>query len=106
MTPANWLIAAILAIAIGVVGPALDNPLADDHSADNADWPSSTELQALQATERGTQRRQAAAQALCHAERGLQSEARWTPDGDLVCTQRPSAPANPATSPKVLEARL
>jgi hypothetical protein len=83
MTTAIWLSAAAIAIALGTVGPALDAQ--DDHSAE---WPLSAELQALQASEAGTARREAAAQALCTAERGPQSEARWTPDGDLVCTAR------------------
>lgn len=83
MNPATWFTAAVLAISLGVIGPALDAQ--DDH---HAEWPSSAELQALQASQAGTQRREAAAQALCTAERGPQSEARWTPEGDLVCTQR------------------
>ena len=98
MTTATWFAAAVLAFALGVIGPALDAQT--DHSAD---YPTSTELQALQATEAGTQRREAAAQALCHAERGPQSEARWTVDGDLVCTQRRNGPSNGG---KVMEARL
>ena len=98
MTASTWFTAAVLAFALGVLGPALDA------QTDNAaDYPTSTELQALQATERGTQRREAAAQALCNAERGPQSEARWTVDGDLVCTQRRNAPSNAG---KVMEARL
>lgn len=101
MTATNWLLAATLAIALGVVGPALDNPLTDDHSAD---WALSAELQALQATEAGTQRREAAAQALCTAERGPQSESRWTPDGDLVCTQHRSAPQ--IQNRTIMEAKL
>lgn len=99
-TATNWLLAATLAIALGVVGPALDNPLVDDNSAD---WHTSAELQALQATEAGTKRRELAAQALCTKERGPQSEARWTPDGDLVCAQRRNAFIG---SDKVMEARL
>ena len=83
MTTAIWLSAAAIAIALGTVGPALDAQ--DDHSAE---WPTSAELKALQATEAGTQRRERAAQALCTAERGPQSEARFTPEGDLVCTMR------------------
>lgn len=81
MNAATWFTAAVLAIALGVVGPALDAK--DDN---RAEWPSSAELKALQATEAGTQRRETAGQALCTAERGPQSEARWTPEGDLVCT--------------------
>ena len=94
MNAATWFTTAVLAIALGVVGPALDGP-----TDDSAEWPTSAELQALQASERGTARREAAAQALCTAERGPQSEARWTPAGDLVCTGR----RNAATT---LEARL
>lgn len=73
----------LFAALLAALGPALDNT--PDHSAE---WPTSTELKALQASEAGTQRREAAAQALCTAERGPQSEARWTPEGDLVCTGR------------------
>lgn len=88
------ILVLLLAVLLAYIGPALDA-----QNAHSADWPTSAELQALQATEAGTQRRQAAAQALCTAERGPQSEARWTPDGDLVCTLR----RNTAT---VQEARL
>ena len=95
---ATWFAATVIAVAMAAA-PAMFSEI-DDHSAD---YPTSTELQALQATERGTQRREAAAQALCLAERGPQSEARWTVDGDLVCTQRRNAPANAG---KVMEARL
>ncbi len=96
-TATNWLLAAILAIAMAAAHH-LDGPA--DHSAD---WHTSTELQALQATERHTQRREAAGQALCTAERGPQSEARWTPEGHLVCTTRRNGPANTIT---IMEARL
>lgn len=96
-TATNWLLAAAAAFALAAAHN-LDSP--SDHSAD---WTTSTELQALQATEAGTQRREAAAQALCHAERGPQSEARWTVDGDLVCTLRRNGPVNTIT---ILEERL
>lgn len=95
---ATWFSATVIAVAMAAA-PAMFSEI-DDHSAD---YTTSAELQALQATERGTQRREAAAQALCHAERGPQSEARWTVDGDLVCTQRRNAPASTG---KVMEARL
>ena len=85
----TWVTAIVVAIALGTVGPALDAQ--DDHSAE---WPTSAELKALQASQAGTQRRERAAQALCTAERGPQSEARFTPEGDLVCTQRRTNPAN------------
>lgn len=79
----TWVAAALVAIGLAGIGHALDAQ--DDHSAE---WPTRAEFQALQATERRTARRQAAGQALCTAERGPQSEARWTPQGDLVCTMR------------------
>ena len=96
-TPTTWLLAAVIALTMAAAHH-LDGPA--DHSAD---WASSTELQALQASHAGTQRREAAAQALCAKERGPQSEARWTPDGDLICTQRRNGPANVIT---IMEARL
>lgn len=96
-TPANWLLAALLAVTMAAAHH-LDGPT--DHSADYA---TSSELQALQASQAGTQRREAAAQALCTKERGPQSEARWTPAGDLVCTGRRNGPVNTNT---VMEARL
>ena len=95
---AIYFSATVIALAMAAA-PALFGELPDNA----ADYPTSTELQALQATEQGTQRREAAAQALCTKERGPQSEARWTPDGDLVCTQRRNRPANAG---KVMEVRL
>jgi hypothetical protein len=94
----NWVCAALIALAIASAYH-LDTP---DHSAE---WPTSAELQALQASQAGTQRREAAAQALCTKERGPQSEARWTPDGDLVCTPRRTDPQN-KNSITILEAKL
>lgn len=52
------------------------------------EWAKSTSLQDAQADAAQAERKQAAAQALCADERGPQSEARWTEDGDLVCTAR------------------
>ena len=100
-THTNWLLAAVIALAMAAAHH-LDGPA--DHSAD---WASSTELKALQASQAGTQRREAAAQALCTKERGPQSEARWTPDGDLVCTHRTNRAGNgPANTITIMEARL
>lgn len=79
---ATWFAATCIAIAMAAAGN-LDGP--DDHEAE---WAQSTELQALQDSQAGTARREAAAQALCSKERGPNSEARWTADGDLVCTTR------------------
>lgn len=92
-TATNWLIAALIAITLAAA-PNLDGP--EDHTAD---WADAAAIKALQATEAGTARRQAAAQRVCNEARGPQSEARWTPDGDLVCTTRRGVAA-------VQEARL
>ena len=98
-TTTNWLLAALLALTMAAAHH-LDGPA--DHSAD---WASSAELQALQASQAGTARREAAGQALCTKERGPQSEARWTPDGDLVCTPRRTGQQNKNTI-TILEAKL
>ena len=97
-TAATWFSAFVIALAIAAALALMDGP--DDAYAE---WDQSQALKDLKATEQGTARREAAAQALCNAERGPQSEARWTPDGDLVCTQRRNGPANTG---KVMEARL
>lgn len=70
-------------LVLGSLGACLDGP--PDHQGD---WSQSDHLKDLQDSEVGSARRQAAAQALCTAERGPQSEARWLPDGSLVCTIR------------------
>ena len=78
----NWLLAAMLA---GVLATAhlLDGP--SDHQAE---WDQSTALQELQASQAHSARREAAAQTLCGQAHGPNSEARFTPDGHLVCTTR------------------
>jgi hypothetical protein len=96
MNPAALVLLFVLLLAF--LGPAIDE--AADHSAE---WPTSTELQALQASQEGTARREAAGQALCIAERGPQSEARWTPEGHLVCTTSTHRVRNTIT---ILEAKL
>lgn len=78
----TWASATAIAFVLAA-GCALDGP--EDHSAD---WAESDAIAALQATEAGTARRQAAGQRLCTEARGPNSEARWTADGDLVCTTR------------------
>ena len=97
-TATNWLIAALMAIALAA-SLNLDGP--EDHAAD---WADSAAIQALQATEAGTARRNAAAQRVCLEARGPQSEARWTPDGDLVCTTRRGT--IPTTPTAVQQAQL
>lgn len=79
---ANYLGALALA-AILALGTALEGP--EDHQAE---WQQSTALQELQTAERDQARRDAAAARLCNEARGPNSEARWTPEGHLVCTTR------------------
>jgi hypothetical protein len=78
----NWLTAALAAITIAA-SINIDGP-----SDTQAEWDQSEALKELQASQAGTARREVAAQALCNQERGPNSEARWTPQGDLVCTTR------------------
>ena len=67
----------------------LDQALsANTQRAYQADWADSDAIQALQATQANTARRDAAAQRVCSQARGPNSEARWTIEGDLVCTTR------------------
>ena len=80
--PTNYLLAALLALVLAAAHN-LDGPT--DHQAE---WAQSEALQELQATQAGTARREAAAQALCAQERGPNSEARFTPEGHLVCSTR------------------
>lgn len=82
-TAATWFSAMVIALAIAAAPTLMDGP--DDHQAE---WDQSAALKELQASQAGTARREAAGQALCSQERGPQSEARWTPEGDLVCTVR------------------
>ena len=82
-TAATWFSAAVIALAIAAAPALMDGP--DDL---HAEWDQSQTLKELQASEVGSARRQAAAQALCSQERGPNSEARWLEDGSLVCTAR------------------
>ncbi len=77
----NWLGAIVFCLLLGSAWQ-LD---ADDN---HGDWATSAELQELQAAEAGTARHEAAAQALCNEARGPNSEARFTPEGHLVCSTR------------------
>lgn len=69
-------------LVLGAMGGCLDGP--EDHQGD---WAQSENLKALQDSEAGSARRQAAAQALCREAYG-EAEALWTPEGDLVCRPR------------------
>ena len=74
-----------LALAVVLLAGTMQGCSVPDNSDD---WDRVAELQELQSSEAGTARREAAAQALCNQERGPNSEARWTPEGHLVCTTR------------------
>ena len=78
----NWLAATALALALAA-SIHLDGP--DDTEAAQDQSEALTELQAAAP---GSARRQAAAQRLCREERGPNSEARFLPEGHLVCTTR------------------
>lgn len=81
--PTTWLIAAVVTLALGAAAANMDGP--EDHEAD---WADSDAIKALQASQAGTARRDAAAQRVCDQAHGPNSQARWTSDGDLVCTTR------------------
>ncbi|WP_395055225.1 hypothetical protein [Polaromonas sp.] len=71
-----------LILVLGSLGACLDGP--EDHQGD---WSQSDNLKALQDSEAGTARREAAAQALCREAHG-ESVALWTVEGHLVCRPR------------------
>lgn len=80
-SPTGW--AGALLMAAVLVAPTMQGP--EDHQGE---WAESESLKALQDSEAGSAKRQAAAQALCNEARGPQSEARWLVDGSLACTVR------------------
>ena len=80
---AVWFSAAVIALALASA-PALFGELPDMR----AEYVTADELAAMQAEEGVEARKQAAGQALCTQEHGSNSEARWTPDGHLVCRVR------------------
>jgi len=78
-----WFSAAVVAITLAAA-PALFGELPDmTHEHTTA-----AELSAMQAEEAMEARKQAAGDALCKAERGSNSNARWTVEGHLVCRMR------------------
>lgn len=80
-----WFSAFVLALLIASA-PALFSELPDM----KAEHITAAELLAMQAEEAVEARKQAAGNALCKAERGSNSDARWTPEGHLVCRIRHS----------------
>lgn len=83
MSRAHTYAGAVALAALLALGTTLDGP--PDHQAE---WEQSDALEELRASEAGSARREAAAQRLCLEARGPNSEARWTPEGHLVCTTR------------------
>lgn len=80
---ALYLIAfVVLVLLLGSAGPYLD--AMDDNSHE---WADSSNLQALREAEESSERRQAAAQALCREAHG-ESVAVWHSDGSLICRPR------------------
>lgn len=77
------LIALVTAITLASV-PALFGELPDM----KAEHTTAAELSAMQSQEAVDARKEAAGNAICKAERGANSEGRWTPDGSLVCRMR------------------
>ena len=80
---ASWFSAVVIALALASV-PAMFGELPDM----TAEHTTAAELLAMQAEEALEARKQAAGDALCKAERSSSSEARWTPEGHLVCRMR------------------
>ena len=74
---------AVLCMAFALSAAHLLGP--DDIQAERDSYDAQAELIAAKP---GSQRQQVAAQALCNEARGPNSEARWLPDGSLVCTTR------------------
>lgn len=79
-SPSGWA-GAILLGAVLVV-PTIPGP--PDYSHEAAEYEN---LKALQDSEAGSARREAAAQALCREAHG-EAVAMWTPEGHLVCRPR------------------
>ena len=81
---ARCVIAAVIVAAIAasglLVGPSEDDAAHQVYSANRA------ALQELQASAPASTRREAAARQLCVEARGTGAIARWTADGDLVCS--------------------
>lgn len=100
MIVSRWLIAAIIGLAIAASG-LLDGPNDDDAAHQSYDAARSA-LTELQTSAPASSRREAAARQLCTQERGPGALARWTADGDLVC----SAPSRITTLSHLKEARL
>ena len=80
---AVWFSAGVIALALASA-PALFGELPDMR----AEYVTADELSVMQAEEGVEARKQAAGQALCTQEHGSNSEARWTPEGHLVCRLR------------------
>ena len=88
MRPAQLIARSVIAVVIGFAIAAsglLDGP-SDDDAAHQSYSASRTALQELQRSAPASSRREAAARQLCAEARGPGALARWTADGDLVCS--------------------
>ena len=108
MRPAKILsrcvIAAVIGLAIAASG-LLDGP-SDDDAAHQSYSANRAALQELQASAPASARREAAARQLCAEARGTGALARWTADGDLVCSAPSRPPSQITTLNHLKEARL
>ncbi|MDO8251437.1 MAG: hypothetical protein Q7T78_17190 [Rhodoferax sp.] len=93
MKSATFTGLAVLCMAFALSSAHLLGP--DDLQAERDGYDAQAELMAA---EPGSQRQQVAAQAMCIEARGLNSEARWLPDGSLVCTVRQGVKTAAASS--------
>lgn len=80
---AIWFSAFVIALALAAA-PAMFGELPDMAN----EHITAAELSAMQAEQALEARKQAAGDALCKAERGSNTEARWTVEGHLVCRMR------------------
>lgn len=101
---ARSVIAAIIGLAIAASG-LLDGPNDDDAAHQSYDAARSA-LTELQSSAPQTTRREAAARQLCAEARGTGALARWTLEGDLVCSAPSRPPSQITTLSHLKEARL
>jgi hypothetical protein len=87
-TPTEAIAATALAALLGWFGPSVLDaaPTMQDHSADHF---TARQIDAREQAAQADQRRERAALAIC-TQHGAHphTTARWTPDGQLVCTDK------------------
>jgi hypothetical protein len=80
-SPCGWAGAILLGAVL--VAPTIPGPTDYEH-----EWTDAELMLEIQRTEAMSKERMAAEQRLCTSLRGPNSEVRYTPDGDAVCTTR------------------